>query len=501
MAHRPTKRHETVLADLPGLALTESDPIGSVVVTGISLDSREVQPGDLYAALPGASVHGATFAAAAAQAGAAAILTDPIGQELAGDIPIPVAVVLNPRAVLGQVSAKIYDDPGASLTLIGVTGTNGKTTMTHLLAAALSATGQKVGVMGTTGARIGEEILPIARTTPEAPDLHALLALMKERGVTVVAMEVSSHALALGRVDGLQFDSATFMNLTQDHLDFHGSMAEYFDAKAALFTEARAHRAVIATDDSWGRQLLAATSIPVESFAVTHDADWTLANPEHSATGAWRGQAHGPRGLVVELASRLPGQFNQSNALGALATLVGLGHDPRAVAAGIATCTGVRGRMESVGSGPFAAFVDYAHTPEAVERAIRAVREFCSGEILVAIGCGGDRDAIKRPDMGRAAAANADFVVVTDDNPRSESPAEIRSAVIAGVDAAAPAKVTEIGDRASAIRELVARARRGDAVLVLGKGHETGQEIAGEMIPFDDREVLEREIAAMEAAE
>ena len=499
MAHRPERQFATALADLPGLSLSESDPAGATVVTGISFDSRDVRSGDLYAALPGASAHGADFVTAAIQSGAAAILTDAAGQEKAGEVPIPVVMVSNPREILGELSAKIYGDPGESMTLIGVTGTNGKTTMTYLIAAALAESGELVGIIGTTGVRIGEEALAIARTTPESPDLHALLALMKERGVTAVALEVSSHALVLGRVNGLRFDIATFMNLTQDHLDFHGTMTEYFRAKAALFGSDRARRAVIAIDDSWGRQLLAETSIPAQSFAISQEADWTLTNREHSDSGAWRGRAHGPDGVVVDLTSRLPGQFNQSNALGALATLVGLGYSPDTVAAGISACRGVPGRMEPVGTAPFAAFVDYAHTPEAVERAIKAVREFCSGKILVAVGCGGDRDATKRPQMGRAAAVNADFVVVTDDNPRSEDPASIRSAVLSGIAKPVSTEVLEIGDRAQAIHELVNRARSGDAILVLGKGHETGQEIAGETIPFDDREVLDREISAAEA--
>jgi UDP-N-acetylmuramoyl-L-alanyl-D-glutamate--2,6-diaminopimelate ligase len=490
---RPQHSARVQLADIPALAGLAA--VADVAVGGVTLDSRSVQPGDLYAALPGANTHGARFVADAVAAGAAAILTDQDGEQFIGEPVVPVAVVADPRGVLGEVAAQIYGNPARDLTMIGITGTNGKTTMTYLLAAGLAAAGP-VGIIGTTGVRIGDEVLPSARTTPEAPDVHALLAVMRERGVRTVAMEVSSHALALGRVDGVVFDVAAFTNLSQDHLDFHGSMTDYFQAKADLFTPARSRRAVICIDDDWGRQLLAMTAIPADSYATTRAADWGLIDVEQSVTGGWQAAAVGPDSLQVPLSSRLPGRFNQANALGALAVLAAAGLDPAVAAAGIAACPGVPGRMEAVASPDFGAYVDYAHTPDAVARAIAAARGFSTGRILVALGCGGDRDAGKRAEMGKVAAVAADVLIVTDDNPRSEDPAAIRAAVMTGArESGGQAEVTEIGDRATAITELVARAQPGDAILLLGKGHETGQQIGDRIIPFDDREQLAAALA------
>lgn len=470
-----------------------SGDAAGTTVTGITLDSRSVQPGDIYAALPGGTTHGARFAAQAVAAGAAAIMTDPAGAALMGDADVPTVAVPDPRGLLGEVSAWVYGHPARDLTVIGVTGTNGKTTMTYLLAAAWESAGTRAGVIGTIGIRIGEDALPSARTTPEAPDVHALLALMRERGVRAVAMEVSSHALVLGRVDGMVFDVAVFTNLTQDHLDFHPSMADYFAAKADLFTPRRARGAVVCVDDDWGSRLARSTDLPVTTYATTARADWQLRDIEESGTGAWRGVAVGPREVRVPLTSALPGGFNQSNSLGALAALSAAGLDAAQAAAGLAHCRGVPGRMEAVGAADYGAFVDYAHTPDAVERAIAAARGFCTGRVLVALGCGGDRDPGKRPLMGRVAAVGADLLIVTDDNPRSEDPAAIRAQMLAGArDPAARAEVHEIADRAAAIAQLVEQARPGDAVLVLGKGHESGQEVAGVVTAFDDREALAR---------
>lgn len=469
---------------------------GDVNVTGITLDSRAVRPGDLYAALPGAVTHGARFAGQAAAAGAAAILTDPTGAGLSAGVSIPVVVVADPRAVLGQLSAWIYHEPAADLLLIGVTGTNGKTTLTYLLAEALAAAGHSTGVIGTIGIRVGDRELPSARTTPEAPDVHAALAVMREQGVSAVAMEVSSHALVLDRVAGLRFDVAVFTNLSQDHLDFHDDMADYFAAKRRLFDPTRSHRAVVCTDDRWGRELAAGIDIPVSTYARDEPADWTLTDLRTQPDGGWRGTAVGPS-LTVPLSSPLPGAFNQANVLGALAAVVAAGINPEAAAAGLAACRGVPGRMEAVSAPGFAAFVDYAHTPEAVARAIGAVREFSTGTVIVALGCGGDRDPGKRPLMGTVAAQGADIVIVTDDNPRSEDPAMIRQAVLDGATAAgSPAEVREIPDRADAIAAAVAAAQPGDVVLILGKGHEQGQEVRGVVTPFDDRVVLGAAIAA-----
>ena len=474
------------LADAPALATAA---IGAdVVVSGVTLDSRTVRPGDLYAALPGVTTHGARFVDQAVQAGAAAVLTDPEGAGIAGTVTVPVVVVPDPRGTLGELSAWVYDRPGDDLTVIGITGTNGKTTMTYLVSAAMEAGGHRTGIIGTTGVKVGDTWSPSARTTPESPDVHRLLAVMREEGVTAVVMEISSHALALGRVDGLATDVAVFTNLSQDHLDFHASMADYFAAKASLFTAARSRSAVICVDDEWGRTLSSRASVPVTTYGLTGEPDWVLTDVTTAAVGEWTATATGPAGERVEVASVLPGQFNRANVLGALVAAVAAGVPPDVAAAGLTRCSGVPGRMEPVPGAGFGAFVDYAHTPDAVERAVSAARQFTPGRVLVAIGCGGDRDAAKRPLMGRVAALTADTVVVTDDNPRSEDPAMIRQTVLDGARrAASDAVIIEIADRRRAIRHLVSDAGEGDTILILGKGHEQGQEAGGVVTPFDDR--------------
>lgn len=464
-------------------------------VTGVTLDSRSVQPGDLYAALPGARTHGARFAPGAVAAGARAVLTDPAGARQL-DLPVPVLVVDDPRPPLGAVSALVYGDPAARMRTFGVTGTNGKTTVTYMLAAALEALGMPAGLIGTTGTWMQGRRLPTVRTTPEAPDVHALLSIMAGAGVEAVAMEVSSHALTLSRVDGITFDVAGFTNLTPDHLDFHETMEHYFAAKADLFTARRSRRAVVNVDDEWGRRLARQVRLPTVTYGFADDADWTVRDLRSDASGS-RFSADGPD-TTVEVVVRSPGAFNAANALAALVMLVAAGQPADSAAEAIEAFHGVPGRMEVV-SAPGSAvtvIVDYAHTPDAVERALTAVRPLTHGRIWCVLGCGGDRDAQKRPAMGRIGAMYSDHLVVTDDNPRSEEPAAIRAAVLRGA-RLAEATVEEIGDRAQAITAAITRAGDGDTVMILGKGHETGQEVAGVMHPFDDR-VVARE--AMEAA-
>ncbi|MGB8020671.1 MAG: UDP-N-acetylmuramoyl-L-alanyl-D-glutamate--2,6-diaminopimelate ligase [Candidatus Nanopelagicales bacterium] len=483
------------------LGLPPGEPF---VITGVTLDSRRVRQGDLYAALPGFTTHGARFAPMAVAAGAAAILTDPTGagllagRELWG---VPVLVVPDPRGVLGEVSAWIYGRPAAGLRTTGITGTNGKTTTSYLLDAALRAGGFVTGIVGTVATQIGDEVLPATRTTPEAPDLHALLAVMVQRGADAVTMEVSSHALSLGRIDGVVLDLAVFTNLSRDHLDFHGDMAQYFSAKADLFTPRRARAGIVCVDDAWGQRLADAATIPTTTYAVDGPADWTVAEVLPADHGAATFAALGPGGVSVRGGVGLPGRFNIANALAALAAAVHHGVDPQVAAGGIRACLGVPGRMERVAAGqPFLAFVDYAHTPDAVARAIAAAREVTTGRIIVVMGCGGDRDRDKRPLMGEVAATGADIVVITDDNPRSESPPAIRAAIMEGVRRVADgqrAEVAEEGDRRAAIGLAVGRAQPGDAVLVLGKGHEQGQEAGGVITPFDDRVELRAAVEAM----
>lgn len=481
--------------------VTWHDPIeGGTSVTGITNDSRAVQPGDIYAALPGANVHGIEFLGSAREAGAVAVLTDPDGEERAAESGLAYAVVEHPRAVLGDLSRWVYGDPGSQLLLFGITGTNGKTTTSYLIEGGLSAAGHRTGVIGTTGIWIDDQVVPSARTTPEAPDVHALLAVMVEQGVTAAVMEVSSHALVMGRVDGLQFDVAMFTNLTQDHLDFHGTMEDYYAAKATLFTPQRSRAGVVCVDDEWGVRLAAeadAAGVPSQTYAVgagDYSADWRAWRVEPTQTGHLALSVADPEGGTLRLESPLPGLFNAANALGAFVALRRGGVAAEHARQGLLLARSVPGRMERIGaqSSAFPVFVDYAHTPDAVRRVIAAGRELALGSVIVVLGCGGDRDRDKRPQMGEIAATTADQVIVTDDNPRSEDPAAIRAEVLAGVPEAFQRRVREIGDRREAIGQAVLAGQPGDVVLVLGKGHEQGQDVNGVVSPFDDRvEVLQ----------
>ena len=483
------------------------------LVTGVTLSSRTVRPGDLYAALPGARTHGAAYVEQAVAAGAVAVLTDPAGRDLlagrAGAAGVPVLVVPTPRAVLGGLAAWLYGNPGERLATYGVTGTNGKTTTTFLLDSALRRLGERTGLVGTIEIRVGDERVLSTGTTPEAPDLHALLAVMVEHGVTTMSMEISSHALDQHRVDGLVVDVAGFTNLSQDHLDYHHTMAEYFAAKAQLFTPARARRAVVCVDDDWGRRLAAGATIPVTTLSSRPRADHPDDQPADHPAADWQVVARSPgaggRTLVevetpagrLALTCPLPGDFNVANVLLAAALLVESGRAGVAEAiAAVEQAGAVPGRMEPVTGagrpGEPLAVVDYAHTPDAVGAALAAL----SGRgrpLVVVLGAGGDRDADKRPRMGAAAAAAADVVVVTDDNPRSEDPAAIRAAVLRGARAQARstgAVVLEVADRRQAVAEGVTRAWQGGVVLVAGKGHEQGQDVGGVVHPFDDRVVV-----------
>ena len=462
------------------------------VVTGISLSTERIQPGDLYAALPGTRAHGADFTEQAVTSGAVAVLTDPTGLERLPD-GVPALVVPDPRRVLGRLAARIYGDPAADLTVVGVTGTQGKTTTTRILEQGLSAAGMTSAVVGTVGTRLAGVDVKTQLTTPEAPDLHGLFAVMRERGVETCAMEVSSHALVLGRVDGVVFDVATFLNLGRDHLDFHADIEDYFAAKASLFTPERARRGLTNVDDEFGVRLLERATIPMATFSSRGQlADWRAVDVELRPDGAGF-TVLGPD-VEVRAHAPIPGEFNVSNTLAAIASAALAGIDPHLVADGIARSGGVPGRLEPVSAGQdYTVVVDYAHKPDALEAVLATLRPLTQGRVIVVIGAGGDRDTIKRPVMGEIAARLADVVVVTDDNPRSEDPAAIRAAVLGGAKGGR-AEVLEIGDRRLAIREAVLRAEPGDVVLVAGKGHETGQEIHGEVHPFDDRVVAADEI-------
>ncbi|HEU4346932.1 MAG TPA: UDP-N-acetylmuramoyl-L-alanyl-D-glutamate--2,6-diaminopimelate ligase [Actinoplanes sp.] len=469
-------------------------------VTGVTHASGEVRPGDLYAALPGARRHGAEFAAAAAAAGAVAVLTDPAGAEMARETGLPMLVTDDPRGVLGAVASAIYGDPTARLTMIGITGTAGKTSTAYLVESGLRAAGQTTGLIGTVETRLGDLAIDSVRTTPEATDLHAMLAAAVERGVTAVVMEVSSHALAMGRVGGVRFDVGGYTNFGLDHLDFHADADDYFAAKARLF-DGRCRFEVLNHDDAALRPLVKPATVTYSALGAT-DATWWASDVRPSAFGQ-RFCAHGPSG-AVEAGVALPGRHNVANALLALAALIAVDVDPVTAARGIAACPGVPGRLEQVNApGEVLGVVDYAHKPDAIVAALAALRELATargGRLICVIGAGGDRDKGKRPLMGAAAARGADVVVVTDDNPRTEDPASVRAAVRTGAEqAAAPAKIIEIAGRRAAVDEAVKLAGPGDVVAVLGKGHERGQEVNGEVRPFDDRIELAAALAARAA--
>jgi UDP-N-acetylmuramoyl-L-alanyl-D-glutamate--2,6-diaminopimelate ligase len=498
-ATRPRHPVASSLADLADWLAERANGFRSAgdlsgVATGVSLSSQRIRPGDVYAALPGTRAHGVDYAASALDSGAVAILTDPAGAERAPQVPL--LVVDQPRAILGRFAARVYGDPATALRMIGVTGTQGKTTTTRLAEGGLQQAGVSAAAIGTVGTRVAGTDVKTTLTTPEAPDLHALFAMMRERGVEACAMEVSSHALVMGRVDGVVFDVAVFTNLGRDHLDFHADVDEYFAAKATLFTPQRARVGLVNVDDPYGRRLLDVATIPVRTFSASgRGADWRAVDVEATATGS-QFIAVGPDGQSVPAGVPLPGDFNVANTLAAVAACAEVGYDPARVASGISSGGGVPGRFERIDEGQdFVVVVDYAHKPDAVEAALATLRPLTEGRVIVVLGAGGDRDPGKRPIMGEIAARLADVLVVTDDNPRTEDPAAIRRALLSGAGTGG-AEVVEIGDRRLAIREAVARATAGDIVLVAGKGHETGQEVDGVVHPFDDREVVREELAA-----
>ncbi|WP_433725152.1 UDP-N-acetylmuramoyl-L-alanyl-D-glutamate--2,6-diaminopimelate ligase [Nocardia sp. CA-129566] len=507
-ALRPTHPRSTSLSTvlaLTGASSSRAD-LTQIQVTGIEQRSNAVLPGDLFAALPGAQSHGARFARDAVEQGAVAVFTDPAGAELIGDIDVPVLVREQPRSVLGELSGALYGNPSQRLRIVGITGTSGKTTTAYLVEAGLAAAGLSTALIGTIETRIGGRRVPSALTTPEAPQLHAIFALMVEQGVDAVVMEVSSHALALGRVDGVRFTVGAFTNLSQDHLDFHADFEDYFAAKRRLFEPASpvaARTTVICVDDEWGQRLAADLADPI-TVSTIGSGTWQLTGEVSAHGGEQEFSAAGPE-TNVDVRLRLPGRYNIANGLLAVAVCAAAGADPAVAAPALATVD-VPGRMQRVERGQdFLAIVDYAHKPAAVESVIATLREHLAadtaGRLAVVVGAGGDRDAGKRALMGAAGARGADLLIITDDNPRSEDPAAIRAALRAGALAVAQAErgeVREIGDRAAAIAAAVDWARPGDVVLVAGKGHEAGQEIQGVKHPFDDREVL---AAALERRE
>ncbi|SDJ14667.1 UDP-N-acetylmuramoylalanyl-D-glutamate--2,6-diaminopimelate ligase [Frankineae bacterium MT45] len=489
------------LSALPeAVSPSDDQQLAQLEVTGITATSSQVRPGDLFAALPGGSGHGARYADEAIARGALAILTDEAGARILSDRPgsrVACLVVDDVRARLGAISSQVYGFPSVALQMIGVTGTSGKTTTTFFVRAGLQAAGIGCGLIGTVATMIGDESVSTGFTTPEAPDLQALLARMIERGAQSVAMEVSSHALALGRADGIDFAVSAFTNLSHDHLEFHPTMEDYFQTKARLF-DWRTLVPIVMVDDEWGARL--ATQLAGRAVTVSSREDvpatWTARDIAVDDLGQTTFQVSGP-GVQGQGGCQVPGRYNVANALLALVILHHAGV-PLEVAAPAVAAASVPGRMERIDGGqPFLVVVDYSHKPAAVQGALAALRPLTRGRLIIVLGCGGDRDRQKRPLMGAVAARDSDVLIVTDDNPRSEDPAAIRAAMLAGIDAHEhPAQVIEIGDRRAAIARAIELAGSGDTVLIAGKGHETGQEIAGEVHPFDDRDVARAVLAS-----
>ncbi len=479
----------TVRELLAEVAISRTTGGLEATVRGLALDSRRVQPGDLFFALPGVHADGAHFAQAAIEAGAVAVV-GPVGLRLAGSTLVEVA---EPRLALAQAANRLYDAPSRAMQVVAVTGTNGKTTTTYLLESIFATAGMSSGVIGTTGTRIDGETSPSAFTTPEAPELQALLARMRERGVRVVALEASSHALAQRRTWGLAVDVAVFTNLTQDHLDFHGNMEAYLDAKLMLFdgrngASGKPTVAVIGADDAAAPRVAEVAvrgAQRVVRFGEIRDADLRIASVRTTEHGL--DLVFAESGTEYRFSLPLLGRYNAWNAAGAFAAARALGVDAAVAVRGLQHSAGVPGRLERVEAGqPFTVVVDYAHTPDALERALAACREHTRARVLCVFGCGGDRDRGKRPHMGRLASIGADQAWVTNDNPRSEDPAAIAAEIVAGDPTGSLAVIL---DRRDAIAAAIRAARAGDVVLIAGKGHETTQTLGGQVVAFDDREV------------
>lgn len=467
------------------------DPL--VEVRAIAHDSRRVAPGALFCCIAGARADGHDHAAEAVRAGAAALLVERVL-----DIDVPQARVPSVRAALGPVAAAFHRWPSSSLRVLGVTGTNGKTTVTYLLEAIARAAGEVTAVLGTTGVRIGDDPAPLALTTPEAPELQCWLARMRDRGVGTVAMEVSSHALAMRRADGTRLAAVCFTNLSPEHLDLHGSLEEYFAAKSRLFTPRFAPVGVVNAADPFGRRLLDVAPIPIRAFALDADASVAARVLElHRRGTTFVLEVRDPEAVTSTVRLPLVGRFNVENALAAAATALSAGFPFDAVVSGLESPVVIPGRMERVDRGqPFAVLVDYAHTPDALATVIETARGVASGHrVILVFGCGGDRDVAKRPAMGAAAAA-ADLAVLTSDNPRSEAPAAIAAAAETGLRERGGRYLVEL-DRREAIRAAMTAATDGDVVLIAGKGHETGQTEGAVTRPFDDRVVALEELEAL----
>ncbi|WP_374010261.1 Mur ligase family protein [Leifsonia sp. LS-T14] len=469
--------------------------LDGVEATGAALASSAVEPGDLYVGVPGRNSHGASYSAAAAEAGAVAVLTDEDGAALAAESGLPVIVTPDPRAALGAVSAWIYRTDENTATLFGVTGTNGKTSVVYLLNAILGQLGVVAGLSSTAERRIGDTVITSKLTTPEASELHALLARMREEGVRAAAIEVSAQALSRHRVDGIVFDVVGFTNLSHDHLDDYAAMDDYFAAKLELFQPDRARRGVVTVDSDWGRQLVEQSRIPVATLTSSpgSDAEWMLTVLEESLERT-SFALEGPDGRRIETSIPLLGAYNAANAALAIVMLVESGYDLDAIGAALERDGGIDayipGRAERLSGdrGPVV-IIDYGHSPDAFLSTLSALRKVTDGRIVMVFGADGDRDTTKRTDMGAIAARGSDAVVITDFHPRWEDPATIRAALLEGARAAVPdLDLYEVPDPRAAFRTALSLAGEGDVVLYAGPGHEDYQEVAGQRLPYSARD-------------
>jgi UDP-N-acetylmuramoyl-L-alanyl-D-glutamate--2,6-diaminopimelate ligase len=490
---RPFNSFSLSLENAAELLGAERKNFTNLTFTGLTHKDSEVEPGDIFLAFPGAKTHGAQFIESAMKRGAVAVLTDLTGADLSP--AIPTLIVKDVREAGAILAAHFYRAPIRDMQSIGITGTNGKTTVTTLLHQLFMSVGREAGLIGTVETRIGSERIKSERTTPEAADLQSLAAVMRERHMRHLVMEVSSHSLDLKRMVGSYFSIVGFTNLTQDHLDYHKDMESYFAAKSKLFTHEYAETGFANIDDAYGARLFETGQINLISLSRTNaKATWHYTKIHPVADGV-EFTIRGRDGILIESRTPMHGGFNLDNLILVVAIAYECGVDPLEMATLIPTLTGAPGRLESITLGQnFRALVDYAHSPDAVSNVLEAVREFTTGRVIAVLGCGGDRDSSKREVMGRALSAGSDIAIFTSDNPRSEDPAAILAEMVGEISLAAPSAVIE--DRARAIAYAVAQAEAGDTVIILGKGHESGQEISGIVTPFDDRLHLAQEIEA-----
>jgi UDP-N-acetylmuramoyl-L-alanyl-D-glutamate--2,6-diaminopimelate ligase len=462
------------------------------IIHGLTTATSLIEQGDLFIALPGTKSHGSKYVLEARNRGAVAVLTDQAGFQEASSL-LPTFVVDNPRFILGDLAAWFYGRPFSSLRAVGITGTNGKTTTASLVNQIWGFNNRESGFIGTIGISLGKEPFPSQLTTPESTELQSTVATMVERGARDLVMEVSSHAIAQRRIAGARFSEVAFKNLTQDHLDFHGDMQNYFETKAKLFTPEYADEGFINIDSSYGQELFSQAQIPVHSVSRENKkATWHYTRHD-SVHGGYEIAIRGEGGILIEGFLPLVGGHNLDNALMSIALAVHSGVDPLTIENDMRKLAGPAGRLEKIDLGQkFLALVDYAHTPDAVTRVLEAVKEITPGRVIALLGCGGDRDPLKRPLMGKALVDGCDFAILTSDNPRSESASAILDAMSSEISLSD--YIIREEDRRGAIAIAVSEAQPGDSVIALGKGHEAGQEIMGIKYPFDDRIELARAI-------